>query len=121
MDKNIIKKTMLSLEGCGPPKRPRKYFHYVADARLDRIEPIESDEQAQAEIASALSETMDAQPDGLGGKLAPDLCGLLAPIIKNNHVVHAAHWRTKEVPAATSRMRVRAIPCLLSADRTSLP
>ena len=33
-----------------------KYFDYVADARLDRSEPIESDEQAQAEIASDLSE-----------------------------------------------------------------
>ena len=109
------------MKGAALQSAREKYFHYVADARLDRIEPIESDEQAQAEIASALSETMDAQPDGLGGKLAPDLCGLLAPIIKNNHVVHAAHWRTKEVPAATSRMRLRAIPCLLSADRTSLP
>jgi hypothetical protein len=40
--------------------RPReKYFDYVADARLDRSEPIERDEQAQAEIASDLSEALD--------------------------------------------------------------
>jgi hypothetical protein len=32
-----------------PPRRQefQKYFDYVADARLDRSEPIESDEQAQ--------------------------------------------------------------------------
>jgi hypothetical protein len=44
-----------------PSKSAReKYFDYVADARLDRSEqPIESDERAQAEIASDLSEVLD--------------------------------------------------------------
>src|SRR3954469_19965802 len=59
MDKNIIKETMLSLEGASLQSAREKYFDYVADARLDRSEPIESDEQAQAEIASILSEALD--------------------------------------------------------------
>jgi hypothetical protein len=59
MDKNIIKETMLSLEGAALQSAREKYFDYVADARLDRSEPIESDEQAQAEIASVLSEALD--------------------------------------------------------------
>ena len=58
MDKNIIKETMLSLEGEALQSAREKYFDYVADARLDRSEPMESDEQAQAEIASDLSEAM---------------------------------------------------------------
>ena len=59
MDKNIIKETMLSLEGASLQSAREKYLDYVADARLDRSEPIESDEQAQAEIASDLSEALD--------------------------------------------------------------
>ena len=59
MDKNIIKETMLSLEGAALQSASEKYFEYVASARLDRSEPIESDEHAQAEIASDLSEALD--------------------------------------------------------------
>ena len=59
MDKNIIKETMLSLEDAALQSTREKYFDYVADARLDRSEPIESDEHAQAEIASDLSEALD--------------------------------------------------------------
>ena len=59
VDKNIIKETMLSLEGAVLQSTREKYFDYVAGARLDRSEPIESDEQAQAEIASDLSEALD--------------------------------------------------------------
>jgi hypothetical protein len=59
MDKNIIKETMLSLEGAVLRSAREKYFDYVAGARLDRSEPIESDEQAQAEIASDLAEALD--------------------------------------------------------------
>jgi len=50
---------MLSLEGASLQSAREKYLDYVADARLDRSEPIESDEQAQAEIASDLSEALD--------------------------------------------------------------
>jgi hypothetical protein len=59
MDKTIIKETMLSLEGAALQSAREQYFDYVADARLDRSEPIENDEQAQAEIASDFSEAVD--------------------------------------------------------------
>lgn len=59
MDKNIIKETMLSLETAAFQSAREKYFDYVADARLDRSEPIENDEHAQAELASDLSEAVD--------------------------------------------------------------
>lgn len=59
MDKNIIKEAMLSLQGAVLQSAREKYFDYVAGARLDRSEPIEDDEQAQAEIASDLSEALD--------------------------------------------------------------
>lgn len=59
MDKNIIKETMLSLENAALQSARENYFDYVAHARLDRSEPIESDEQAQGEIASDLSEALD--------------------------------------------------------------
>jgi hypothetical protein len=59
MDKTIIKETMLSLEGAALQSAREQYFDYVADARLDRSEPIENDEQAQAEIASDFSKALD--------------------------------------------------------------
>lgn len=59
MDKNIIKETMLSLETAAFQSAREEYFDYVADARLDRSEPIENDEQAQAEIAADFSEALD--------------------------------------------------------------
>jgi FMN phosphatase YigB (HAD superfamily) len=59
MDKNIVKNTMLSLEGAALQSAREKYFDYIANARLDRSEPIERDEQAHAEIASDLSEALD--------------------------------------------------------------
>jgi hypothetical protein len=59
MDKSIIKQTMLSLESAVLRSDRDKYFDYVAEARLDRSEPIESDEQAHAEIASDLAEALD--------------------------------------------------------------
>ncbi len=59
MDKLIVRRTMLSLERHELESATEKYFEYVASARLDRSESIENDEQAQAEIASDLSEAMD--------------------------------------------------------------
>ncbi|NLS07595.1 hypothetical protein HGP14_30480 [Rhizobium sp. P32RR-XVIII] len=59
MDKQIIRETMLSLEKGALESAREKYLDYVAGARLDRSEPIEDDEQAQAEIASDLSEALD--------------------------------------------------------------
>lgn len=59
MDKNIIKETMLSLEDAAFQSAREEYLDYVADARLDRSEPIENDEQAQAEVAADFSEALD--------------------------------------------------------------
>jgi hypothetical protein len=59
MDKNVIRETMLALEGAALQSTRDKYYDYVAHARLDRSEPIEDDEQAQAEFASDLSEALD--------------------------------------------------------------
>src|SRR5215510_10669989 len=64
MDKRIVRETMLSLEAHELESATEKYFDYVADARLDRSEPIENDEQAQAEIASDLSEALDIEAPG---------------------------------------------------------
>jgi hypothetical protein len=59
LDKNNIKETMLSLEAAVFQSAREKYLDYVADARLDRSEPIENDERAQAEVASDFSEALD--------------------------------------------------------------
>src|SRR5262249_49557679 len=59
MNKQIVKQTMLSLEARDLESAREKYLEYVGSARLDRGEPIEDDEQAQAEFASDLSEAFD--------------------------------------------------------------
>jgi hypothetical protein len=59
MNKQIVKQTMLSLEARDLESAREKYLEYVGSARLDRSEPIEDDEQAQAELASGLSEAFD--------------------------------------------------------------
>lgn len=59
MDKTILKQTMLSLEARDLESATEEYLEYVGSARLDRSEPIEDDEQAQAELASDLSEAFD--------------------------------------------------------------
>ena len=59
MNKQIVKQTMLSLEARDLESAREKYLEYVGSARLDRSEPIEDDEQAQAELASDLSEAFD--------------------------------------------------------------
>ena len=69
LDKNIIKETMLSLEAAALRGAREEYFDYVADARLDRSEPIENDEQAQAEIASDFAEALDDTVRDHTGKL----------------------------------------------------
>jgi len=59
MNKQIVKQTMLALEARNLESAREKYLEYVGSARLDRSEPIEDDEQAQAELASDLSEAFD--------------------------------------------------------------
>ena len=57
-NKDHIRETMLLLE-TGVAQRSRKYLDYVSTARLDRSEPIENDELAQAEVASDFAEALD--------------------------------------------------------------
>jgi hypothetical protein len=50
---------MLSLEARYLESAREKYLEYVRSDQLDRSEPIEDDEQAQAELASDLSEAFN--------------------------------------------------------------
>ena len=58
-NKDHIRETMLSLETAALKSARDTYLGYVSTARLDRSEPIENDEHAQAEIASDLAEGLD--------------------------------------------------------------
>lgn len=70
MNKQTVKKTMLSLEARDLESAREKYEDYVGSARLDRSEPIEDDEQAQAELASELSEALDDTVHSYSDKIA---------------------------------------------------
>lgn len=59
MDKQRIKETMLGLERRLYETTSEAYLGYIASARLDRTEPIENDELAQAIFARDLSEAFD--------------------------------------------------------------
>ena len=61
---------MLGLEEAALEHAREKYLDFVASARLDRSEPIENDEQAQAEIASDLSEAFDQPVHAHADKIA---------------------------------------------------
>lgn len=58
-NKDHIRETMLSLETDALHSAREYYQDYVTTARIDRSEPIENDEHAQAEIASDFSESLD--------------------------------------------------------------
>lgn len=58
-NKDHIRETMLSLETAALQSARDNYLDYVSAARLDRTEPIENDERAQAEVASDLAEALD--------------------------------------------------------------
>ncbi|WP_426256723.1 hypothetical protein [Sphingomonas sp. DC2300-3] len=58
-NKDHVRETMLSLETAALHGARENYLDYVSTARLDRSEPIENDEQAQAEVASDLAEALD--------------------------------------------------------------
>jgi hypothetical protein len=51
-NKDHIRETMLLLETAALHSARENYLDYVSTARLDRSEPIENDELAQAEVAS---------------------------------------------------------------------
>lgn len=59
MDKERVKQTMLCLEQQQFDTSRDAYLGYVSSARLDRAEPIENDELAQAAFARDLSEAFD--------------------------------------------------------------
>ncbi len=59
MDKEKVKAAMLAMEERAFEHAREHYLEFVASAQLDRSEPIENDELAQAESASELSEAFD--------------------------------------------------------------
>ena len=70
MDKQRVKQTMLELEQRHFDESREAYLEYVSSARLDRSEPIENDEQAQAEFARDLSEAFDQPVHAHADKIA---------------------------------------------------
>jgi hypothetical protein len=70
MDKERVKQTMLELEQQRFEASKDAYFDYVDSARLDRTEPVEKDELAQAAFARDLSEAFDGPVHAHDEKLA---------------------------------------------------
>ena len=70
MDKERVKKTMLELEQKQFEASRDAYLGYVSSARLDRSEPIENDELAQAAFARDLSEAFDEPVHAHADKIA---------------------------------------------------
>lgn len=68
-NKDHIQETMLSLETEAFHSARENYLDYVATARVDRTEPIENDELAQAEVASDFAEALDDTLDDYNEKL----------------------------------------------------
>ena len=70
MDKSAIKKAILELSEEQLEHARHHYEDYLASARLDRTEPIENDEQAQAEFASELAQAFDQPVHAFEAKIA---------------------------------------------------
>src|SRR3954468_18825455 len=70
MDKQRVKQTMLELEQRQFDASTGAYLDYVRSARLDRSEPIENDELAQALFARDLSEAFDEPVHAHAEKIA---------------------------------------------------
>ncbi len=70
MDKHRVKQSMLDLEQRYFDASREAYLGYVSSARLDPSEPIENDEQAQAEFARDLSEAFDQPIHAHADKIA---------------------------------------------------
>jgi len=58
-NKEHLRETMLSLETAALQSARDIYLDYVATARIDRTEPSENDERAQAEAAADFAEALD--------------------------------------------------------------
>ncbi len=70
MDKLALRDKMLELTEAEMAQANAKYESFLMDARLDRSEPIENDEQAQAETAADLAEAFDDKAHEHAVKLA---------------------------------------------------
>jgi hypothetical protein len=70
MDKERVKQTMLELEQRQFEASRDAYLDYVSSARLDRTEPVENDELAQAAFARDLSEAFDEPVHAHAEKIA---------------------------------------------------
>jgi hypothetical protein len=70
MNKLHLKETMLALTEAEMAQAGKKYQAFLTAARLDPLEPIESDEQAQAETAADLAESFDDKVHGYASKIA---------------------------------------------------
>jgi hypothetical protein len=68
-NKDHLRDTMLSLETEALRGAHENYLSYISTARVDRTEPIENDELAQAEIASDFAEALDDTLDDYADKL----------------------------------------------------
>lgn len=70
LNKERVKQTMLDLEQRRFDASKDAYLGYVSSARLDRTEPIENDELAQAAFARDLSEAFDEPVHSHADKIA---------------------------------------------------
>ena len=70
IDKSHLRTTMLALTGAELTQAHKTYERFLASARLDRSEPIENDEQAQAETAADLAEAFDDREHEAQAKIA---------------------------------------------------
>lgn len=59
INKSHLRTTMLALTEAELAQTHKTYERFLASARLDRTEPVENDEQAQAETAADLAEAFD--------------------------------------------------------------
>lgn len=70
MDKERVKQTMIELEQRQFDASKDAFLGYVSSARLDRTEPIENDELAQAAFARDLSEAFHEPVHSHADKIA---------------------------------------------------
>lgn len=69
IDKSHLRTTMLALTETELTQAHKTYERFLTAARLDQSEPIESDEQAQAETAADLAEAFDDREHEIQAKI----------------------------------------------------
>ena len=70
IDKSHLRATLLALTEAELAQAHKTYERFLSGARLDRTEPIENDEQAQAESSADLAEAFDDLEHEASAKLA---------------------------------------------------